>query len=124
MRVASILALVARLATSAEYFRDADAQGLRAENIEERLVAAATRHRRGLDMDCAYPNRHRWWQSLRVETLSIAAQRNPSALQSAVRNCIGVDIPVTPAAEATEKAVEVLLKYLVRQLDSFAHTCS
>jgi hypothetical protein len=77
------------------------------------LAEAASRHQRGEDMDCPYPAKHSWWQSLSAGTLTVRScarcamaccaaagwddrtsnvqvlqTKNPGALQPAAR-CIG-----------------------------------
>ena len=63
-------------------------------------------------MDCAYPSKHRWWASITVETLIVAAERNPNGLHTAARDCLGVEIPPIAAGGDTDQAIEVMRQYL------------
>ena len=54
----------------------------------DRLQAAAARFVAGEDMDCQYPAKNRWWQSLSQEAIPILRERNPNAMYSACVHCL------------------------------------
>jgi hypothetical protein len=59
------------------------------EGFRPRIEAALERYMSGAElMDCAYPNKRRWWQSLSAEGIEVVSTRNSPALFRAVRECM------------------------------------
>eukprot|EP01046_Picozoa_sp_COSAG06_P078424 COSAG06_NODE_26035_length_623_cov_0.982824_1_plen_207_part_11 len=59
------------------------------EGFRPRIEAALEQYMSGAElMDCAYPNKRRWWQSLSAEGIEVVSTRNSPALFRAVRECM------------------------------------
>eukprot|EP01048_Picozoa_sp_COSAG05_P025237 COSAG05_NODE_6328_length_979_cov_1.529545_1_plen_266_part_01 len=72
-------------------------------------------YRRGQAMDCSYPSRHQWWQSLTSETVDIVRVNNPDGIISAATDCLHVPLPAGMLKDGRDtRAVDTAVALLRR----------